>query len=107
MEGVGAGEVDLINYFPPGLALARQRGVEARIVSAGTLTPRGWAIMVKKDSPITELGHLAGKTVGIPSNGATTDFSALWTADQDSGALTRVPAVGGSPIPPPIPRTGV
>src|SRR3546814_313231 len=99
MEGLAAGEVDLINYFPPGLALARQRGVEARIVSAGTLTPRGWAIMVKKDSPITELGQLAGKTVGITSNGSTTDFFALWAADQAGGDITRVPVGGGALIP--------
>src|SRR3546814_10717788 len=99
MEGVGAGEVDLSNYFPPGLALARQRGVEARIVSSGTLTPRGLAIMVKKDSPITELGQLAGKTVGITSNGSTTDFFALWAADQAGGDITRVPVGGGALIP--------
>src|SRR3546814_7134944 len=35
LEGLAAGEVDIINYFPPGLDLARQRGVGARIVSDG------------------------------------------------------------------------
>src|SRR5689334_1826753 len=36
MEAVAAGEADLVNYFPPGLALARQRGVAATIIAAGT-----------------------------------------------------------------------
>ena len=99
MEGLAAGEVDLINYFPPGLALARQRGVEATIVGAGTLTPRGWAIMVKRDSDITDLKQLIGKTIGITANGSTTDFFALWAAKQAGGDFVRVPVGGGALIP--------
>jgi NitT/TauT family transport system substrate-binding protein len=73
MEGLAAGEVDLINFFPPGMALAKRRGVKATIVSAGTLTPRGWHIAVKKDSAISSLKDLAGKKIGgLPPNPAAT-----------------------------------
>lgn len=99
MEGLAAGEVDLINYFPPGLVLARAHGIEATVVSAGTLTPRGWQIMVKKDSPITSVKQLADKKIGISANGSTTDFFALWAAQQAGGSVTRVPVGGGGLIP--------
>lgn len=99
MEGLAAGEVDVINFFPPGVALARNRGVKATIVSAGTLTPRGWHIMVKKDSPINDMKALAGKKVGITANGSTTDFFALWVGEQAGARLTRVPVGGGGLIP--------
>ncbi len=99
MEGMAAGAVDVINYFPPGLALARQRGVKATIVSAGTLTPRGWRIMVKSDSPLTKVTDLAGKKIGITANGSTTDFFALWTAQRAGGAAIRVPVGGAGLIP--------
>jgi len=99
MEGLAAGEADLINYFPPGLALAKRGGVEARIVGAGTLTPRGWHLMVAPDSEITELSDLAGKRVGITANGSTTDFFALWAADAAGGEIVRVPLGGAGLVP--------
>ena len=91
MEGMAAGEADLINFFPPGLALAMKRGVKATIVSAGTLTPRGWNIMVKADSPINDVKDLAGKKIGVTASGSTTDSFALWTAKQSGGDMSRVP----------------
>ncbi len=99
MEGMAAGEADLINFFPPGLALAMKRGVKATIVSAGTLTPRGWNIMVKADSPINDVKDLAGKKIGVTANGSTTDFFALWTAKQSGGDMTRVPLGGAGLVP--------
>ncbi len=99
MEGLAAGEVDLINFFPPGHALAKRRGVEATIVSAGTLTPRGWHIVVGKDSKVSALKDLAGKKIGVTSNGSTTDFFALWVADQAGGKMTRVPLGGAGLVP--------
>lgn len=89
MEGLAAGEVDLINFFPPGHALAQRRGVKATIVSAGTLTPRGWHIVVAQDSDIDSLEDLAGKKIGVTSNGSTTDFFALWVADQAGSEISR------------------
>lgn len=99
MEGLAAGEVDLINFFPPGHALAQRRGVKATIVSAGTLTPRGWHIVVGKDSDVASLEDLAGKKIGVTSNGSTTDFFALWVADQAGGEMTRVPLGGAGLVP--------
>ncbi len=99
MEGMAADEVDLINYFPPGVALAKRRGVEATVVSTGTLTPRGWHIAVKQDSPIKSIDDLKGKKIGITSNGSTTDFFALWAANSAGGDLTRVPLGGAGLVP--------
>ena len=99
MEGMAAGEADLINFFPPGAALARARGVRSTIVSAGTLTPRGWKIMVAKASPIKDMKELAGKKIGITANGSTTDFFALWVGQQAGGSIVRVPLGGGGLIP--------
>jgi NitT/TauT family transport system substrate-binding protein len=99
MEGMAAGEADMINFFPPGLALATKRGVKATIVSAGTLTPRGWHIMVKADSPINTVKDLAGKQIGVTANGSTTDFFARWTAKQSGGDMTRVPLGGAGLVP--------
>jgi NitT/TauT family transport system substrate-binding protein len=99
MEGLAAGEVDLINFFPPGMALAKRRGVKATIVSAGTLTPRGWHIVVKKDSAISDLKGLKGKKIGVTSNGSTTDFFAMWVAKQSGGDMSRVPLGGSGLVP--------
>lgn len=99
MEAMAANEADLINFFPPGAALARARGVRSTIVSAGTLTPRGWKIMVSKASPIQDIKALAGKKIGITANGSTTDFFALWVSKQAGGTLARIPLGGGGLIP--------
>jgi NitT/TauT family transport system substrate-binding protein len=99
MEGLAAGEVDLINFFPPGLALANRRGVKASIVSAGTVTPRGWHLVVGKNSTIKSLKDLGGKKVGITANGSTTDFFALWAANEAGGTITRVPLGGAGLVP--------
>lgn len=99
MEALAAGEADLINFFPPGAALARQRGVRSVIVSAGTLTPRGWKIMVARNSPIQDVRGLAGKRIGITANGSTTDFFALWAAQQAGGSIQRIPLGGAGLIP--------
>lgn len=99
MEGMAAGEADVINFFPPGLALATKKGVKATIVAAGTLTPRGWDIMVKADSSVKTVKDLAGKKIGVTASGSTTDFFALWTAKQSGGDMTRVPLGGAGLVP--------
>lgn len=99
MEAMAAGEADIINYFPPGIALAMNRGVKARIVSAGTITPRGWWIMARKESGITRVQDLVGKRVGTSAPGAATDFFALWAQSQSGGTFTRVPVGGAGLIP--------
>lgn len=99
MEAVAAGEADLVNYFPPGVALAKQRGVAATIIAAGTLTPRGWKIMARKDSPLASVKDLARKKIGVSANGSTTDFFALWAGQQAGGMVSRIPLGGGGMIP--------
>lgn len=99
MEAVAAGEADLVNYFPPGVALAKQRGVAATIIAAGTLTPRGWKIMAKKDSPLSGIKDLARKKIGVSANGSTTDFFALWAGQQAGSLVSRIPLGGGGLIP--------
>lgn len=99
MEAVAAGEADLVNYFPPGVALAKQRGVAATIIAAGTLTPRGWKIMAKKDSPLSAIKDLARKKIGVSANGSTTDFFALWAGQQAGSLVSRIPLGGGGMIP--------
>lgn len=99
MEGLAAGEVDLINFFPPGLALAKRSGVKATIVSAGTVTPRGWHLIVGKNSTAKSAKDLVGKKIGITSNGSTTDFFALWAANEAGGTITRIPVGGAGLVP--------
>lgn len=99
MEAIAAGEADLVNYFPPGVALAKQRGVAATIIAAGTLTPRGWKIMAKRDSTLASVKDLARKKIGVSSNGSTTDFFALWAGQQAGGTVSRIPLGGGGMIP--------
>jgi NitT/TauT family transport system substrate-binding protein len=99
MEAVAAGEADLVNYFPPGVALAKQRGVAATIIAAGTLTPRGWKIMAKKDSSLSSVKDLARKKIGVSANGSTTDFFALWAGQQAGSMVSRIPLGGGGMIP--------
>lgn len=99
MEALAAGEADIINYFPPGVALAKNRGVKATVVSAGTITPRGWRLMIKKDSSIADVKQLVGKKVGTSAAGSTTDFFALWVQSQSGGTFTRVPVGGAGLIP--------
>lgn len=99
MEAMAAGEVDIILYFPPGLALAKRQGVNATVIGAGSLTPRGWAVMVKKDSPLKTLQDLVGKKLGVTATGSTTDFFALWAANEAGGQVTRIPVGGPGLLP--------
>jgi NitT/TauT family transport system substrate-binding protein len=99
MEALAAGEADVINYLAPGLAMARSRGVKATMISAGTIVPRGWRIMVAKNSPMKDIKDLAGKKVGTSAAGSSTDFFALWAQSQTGGTFIRVPVGGSGLIP--------
>lgn len=99
MEALAAGAADIINYFPPGVALASKRGVKAKVVASGTLRPTGWYMMVKKDSPITSPKDLAGKKVGVTAAGSTTDFFTRWVADKAKVKVDIIPVGGGGLIP--------
>jgi NitT/TauT family transport system substrate-binding protein len=99
-EALAAGAADMISFFPPGVALAIQKGVKQKMVAAGgSLTPQGWHLLVTPDSPIRSLKDLADKKVGITSKGATTDFYALWSAKQGGVSVQTVPLGGGGILP--------
>jgi ABC-type taurine transport system substrate-binding protein len=79
-EALAAGSADIINFFPPGVALAVKKGIKERIVGIGSARPLGWHIVSMTSSPIRGLEDLAGKKVGVTAKGATSDFFALWGA---------------------------
>ena len=45
-EALAAGAADMINFFPPGVALAVKKGIKEKIVGIGSSTPVGWHIVV-------------------------------------------------------------
>ena len=95
-----AGAADIINFFPPGVALAVKKGAKEKIVAAGgTLTPHGWHMLVRTDSSLKSLSDLAGKKLGVTSKGSTTDFYALWAAHSGGGTAKIIPLGGRGMIP--------
>ncbi|MBI5909616.1 MAG: ABC transporter substrate-binding protein [Betaproteobacteria bacterium] len=98
-QALAAGEADLIDFFPPGVALAVKKGVKEKIVSAAQVVADGWHLIVLKDSPIKSVKDLAGKKVGITAKGSTVDFFALWAAKKGGGEIQTVPVGAGGLIP--------
>jgi NitT/TauT family transport system substrate-binding protein len=99
MEALVAGAADIINYFPPGVALAYTQGAKAKIVATGSAKPVGWWVMVKKDSAIKTPKDLEGKKIGVTSVGSTTDFFARWVINRAGVKAESVPVGGGGLIP--------
>ena len=50
-EALAAGAADMINFFPPGVALAVKKGIKEKIVGIGSSTPNGWHIVVMAIRP--------------------------------------------------------
>ncbi|MGE0745346.1 MAG: ABC transporter substrate-binding protein [Rhodospirillales bacterium] len=99
-EAVAAGAADILSFFPPGVALAIKKGVKEKIVAgAASVTPQGWHILVKADSPIKSLKDLAGKKIGITAKGATSDFYALWAGKMSGGEIQTIPLGGAGILP--------
>jgi NitT/TauT family transport system substrate-binding protein len=99
-EALAAGAADVISFFPPGVALAVKKGVKEKIVAgAASVTPTGWHIIVKADSPIKSLKDLAGKKIGITAKGATSDFYALWAGKMSGGEIQTIPLGGAGILP--------
>jgi len=99
MEALAAGAADLINYFPPGIALAHSQGVKSKIVAAGSIKPQGWWVMVKKNSPIKSPKDLSCKKIGVTSAGSTTHFLAAWAANYGGVKAEYIPVGGGGLVP--------
>lgn len=98
-QALAAGEADLIDFFPPGVALAVKKGVKERIVSPASVAADSWHLVVLKDSPIKSVKDLVGRKVGITAKGSTTDFFALWAAKKGGGEIQTVPVGAGGLIP--------
>lgn len=98
-QALASDAMDIINYFPPGAAVAIERGVEQKVVAVGAARPDGWHMMVKSDSDIEKPEDLDGRRVGISAKNSTTDYYALWVADQYGIEIETVPVGGGGMIP--------
>ena len=83
-EALAAGAADIINFFPPGVALAVKKGIKEKVVGIGSARPAGWHIVVMANSSFRTFADVAGKKVGVTAKGATTDFYALWAAKRAS-----------------------
>lgn len=99
-EALVAGAVDILSFFPPGVAIAIKKGVKQKIVASdGLRTPHGWHLIVKADSPIRSPKDLAGKKIGVTAKGSTTDFYALWAAKSGGVKAQTVPVGGRTLVP--------
>ena len=98
-EALAAGAADIINFFPPGVALAVKKGIKEKIVGIGSAKPLGWHIVAMANSPIRTLADMAGKKIGVTAKGATTDFFALWAAKKAGVTVETVPVGAPALIP--------
>jgi NitT/TauT family transport system substrate-binding protein len=98
-EALAAGAADIINFFPPGVALAVKKGIKEKVVGIGSAKPLGWHIVVMASSPFHSVADIAGKKVGITAKGATTDFYALWAAKRAGVKIETVPVGAPALIP--------
>jgi NitT/TauT family transport system substrate-binding protein len=98
-EALAAGAADIINFFPPGVALAVKKGIKERVVGIGSAKPAGWHIVVMASSPFHTVADLAGKKIGVTAKGATTDFFALWAAKRAGVKIETIPVGASALIP--------
>jgi NitT/TauT family transport system substrate-binding protein len=98
-EALAAGAADIINFFPPGAALAVQKGVREKVVGVGAATPVGWHLVVASNSPYKSVKDLAGKKIGVTAKASTTDFYALWAADRVGVKVDTIPVGAAGLIP--------
>lgn len=98
-EAIAAGAADLVLNSSSSVAGGLRKGVNAKCVANGANGYYGWYLVVKTDSPIKQVGELAGKKVGITSAGSGTDILARWTIAKEKIDFTRVPLGGGGLVP--------
>jgi ABC-type nitrate/sulfonate/bicarbonate transport system substrate-binding protein len=98
-EALAAGAADIINFFPPGVALAVKKGIKEKIVGIGSAMPAGWHIVVMASSPFRTVAQLGGKKIGVTAKGSTTDFYALWAAKRAGVAIETIPVGAAALIP--------
>lgn len=98
-QALAAGEADMIDHYPPSVAVAVKNGVKEKIVGAGLNRANGWHVMTLADSPVRSIADLDGKTIGVTTKGATTDFFALWVAAQHGIEVKTIPVGGAGLLP--------
>lgn len=98
-QALASDAMDMINYFPPGAAVAIERGVKQKVVAVGAVRPDGWHMMVKSGSSVEKPEDLDGRRVGITGKNSTTDYYALWVANQYGIEIQTVPVGGAGMIP--------
>jgi NitT/TauT family transport system substrate-binding protein len=98
-EALAAGAADIINFFPPGVALAVKKGIKEKVVGIGSARPTGWHIVVMANSSFRTFADVAGKKVGVTAKGATTDFYALWAAKRAGVQVETIPLGAPALIP--------
>ncbi|MEJ1975939.1 MAG: ABC transporter substrate-binding protein [Acetobacteraceae bacterium] len=98
-EALAAGAADLVLDAPALTAAGLLKGVNSKAVACGSTTYAGWQLLVRQDSPITDVMALADKKVGITSMGSGSDLLAQWTMQDRKLQFTRVPLGGGGLIP--------
>src|SRR5229473_2277528 len=98
-EALAAGAADIINFFPPGVALAVKKGIKEKVVGIGSAMPAGWHIVVMASSPFRTVAQLGGKKIGVTAKGSTTDFYALWAAKRAGVQIETIPVGAPALIP--------
>jgi ABC-type nitrate/sulfonate/bicarbonate transport system substrate-binding protein len=95
-EALAAGAIDISAIAPGAVSLAIKKGVGEKIVALFTPpVPKGWYIMVPKDSPIKTIADLNGKNVGVTQKGSLTDFWTQRVATIAGITVNTVPLGGG------------
>jgi len=98
-EAIAADSADTGVVAAALVAIARNRGVETKLVGNGADEWSGWILGVKADSSIKGPKELDGKKVGITSAGSGTDSLALWAQTQAGVTFNRVAVGGGGLVP--------
>jgi len=98
-EAMAAGAADLHLNSAALIAAGRKKGVASKAVAGAALGYYGWYLMVRSDSPVTQVADLEGKKVGITATGSGSDILARWTMTDRKIHFTTV-ALGGSGLVP-------
>jgi ABC-type nitrate/sulfonate/bicarbonate transport system substrate-binding protein len=91
-DALAAGNVDLCTVVPIDALHAIRKGVKERIVAMyAPAVASGWYIMVPSASPLTTVGDLNGKSVGVTQAGSLGDFWVQAVAKSAKITMTSVP----------------
>ena len=95
-DALAAGNVDLCTVVPIDAMHAIGKGVKERIVAMYVpAVASGWYIMVPSASPLTAVGDLDGKSVGVTQAGSLGDFWVQRVAKSAKISMTSVPLDAG------------